>query len=272
MSLVWDSTVPAPERFTLVALADRADEEGECWPSIPTLARKCRTGESTVRRHIKSLQVMGVLSVAHRLNNSSVYRISLARLRELIDPSESDTPCQIDTPPQGETSQIEHPSQSEQCTPPNLSSDPSQSERLSIRDTSVDPPVRIEPDPADGFLLTVDGLAAGGVEAEFEIWWKQWPRKIAKPKALESYRKARKKKIPAELLLSTASQQLAAWRAMGRDKDKIPHGATWLNQERWNDEVEKPKFRVIDNPASPWDGVRVETGGSPWSEWIDRSS
>lgn len=163
MSLVWDSTVRAPERFTLLALADRADEDGICWPSVPTLARKCRTGESTIRRHLKALAGLGVLRVKHRSNDSSVYQIVLSQLRQLVDaeeqrdPSQSDSPsqsdrgrrgrkssrpnpCQIDTPSQsGRGAQSDSPSQIEQSTPPNLSSDPSQIGRQYISDPSVDP-------------------------------------------------------------------------------------------------------------------------------------
>ncbi|MFC5992902.1 helix-turn-helix domain-containing protein [Pseudonocardia hispaniensis] len=139
MSLVWDSTVPAPERFTLLALADRADEDGRCWPSIGTLAQKCCTGESTVRRHLAALEQQRVITVQRRFNASSLYTISLDRLRELAadnkTPSQSDTPssqsdrgCQSDTP-----------SQSERTPPVKLSGPPSQSEHLSIIDPSVDP-------------------------------------------------------------------------------------------------------------------------------------
>lgn len=144
MSLVWDSKVPMPERFTLIALADRADEDGKCWPSVKTLASKCCTGESTIRRHLVALQASGVLTVEHRFNSSSLYTISLPRLRELaaVTPSQSDTPSQSGRGSRSGTT----PSQSERTPPPNLSGPPSQSERLSISDSSVDPSV-IPPAP-----------------------------------------------------------------------------------------------------------------------------
>lgn len=141
MAMVWESTVPAPERFTLLALADRADEDGRCWPSIPTLAKKCRTGESTIRRHLASLRTLGAISIEQRWNNSSVYTISLPKLRELTDvepPSQLDTPHQIDrgfqigTPPEIDTP-------TDLAPPPNLSATPSQSERLSVIDPSTQP-------------------------------------------------------------------------------------------------------------------------------------
>lgn len=142
MSMVWDSTVPAPERFTLLALADRADEDGRCWPSIPRLAQKCRTGESTVRRHLTALRSLGVITIEQRWNNSSVYTINLPKLRDLVDnedPSQSDTPSQSDR-----GSQPDRGAQSD--TPLQIERTPSQSERLSIKETPTTP-TSSEPEP-----------------------------------------------------------------------------------------------------------------------------
>lgn len=104
MSLVWDSDVQAPERFTLLALADRADEDGKCWPSVKWLARKCQTSERTIRRHIGWLETERLIKRSLRVNDSSMYVIQLAALRRRKlpeienDPCQSDTPGQIDTP------------------------------------------------------------------------------------------------------------------------------------------------------------------------------
>lgn len=37
-------------------LYDRANRDGECWPSIPTIARELKLSESTVRRAIQDLK------------------------------------------------------------------------------------------------------------------------------------------------------------------------------------------------------------------------
>ena len=36
-----------------IYLADRANKEGECWPSIPTIARDLKLSQSTVRRALR---------------------------------------------------------------------------------------------------------------------------------------------------------------------------------------------------------------------------
>lgn len=61
MSLVWELTLPDSEKLVLLALADCADDEGVCWPSIATLARKCTKSERTVQCCIRSLEQRGHL-------------------------------------------------------------------------------------------------------------------------------------------------------------------------------------------------------------------
>jgi hypothetical protein len=128
---------------------------------------------------------------------------------------------------------------------------------------------------ADALTLTEITPPAPDEDAEFETWWKTWPRKDAKADARKAYKAARRKKVPAELLLNAAAEQLAAWKAGGKEAQFIPYGATWLRGERYNDEVERPKFTVITNSASPWEGMRIPNGQaprSPWSEDMGRTS
>lgn len=148
---------------------------------------------------------------------------------------------------------------------------------VTVPPTRPDPTRNYTPTPVgstsgfDDFLITADA-ATVRAESDFETFWRQWPRKDAKKAARSAYEKARRNKIPAAHLLSSAAQQIAAWRATGRPKDKIPYGASWLNGERWNDEVEKPRFTVITNEESPWSGYRIENSDSPWAADMGRSS
>lgn len=103
-------------------------------------------------------------------------------------------------------------------------------------------------------------------DAEFESWWAVWPRKVAKQAGLKAYRAARRKKAPAALLLTRAAEQAAAWDAEGKKIKYIPHAATWLNEGRYADKVERPKFKVIHNDQSPWDGIAIPTSESPWAQ------
>lgn len=80
-----------------------------------------------------------------------------------------------------------------------------------------------------------------GVEPPgFESFWKAYPRKVGKGAARRAWKKIKAPltKLP-EILHSIETQKTSSeWsRENGR---YIPHPATWLNQERWSDEIIQP--------------------------------
>lgn len=67
----------------------------------------------------------------------------------------------------------------------------------------------------------------------FDLFWSAYPRKTAKAVALRAFVKAiQKAPLQAMLDAVAAQKQSDQWR-----RGVIPHAATWLNQERWNDEL-----------------------------------
>jgi DNA-binding IscR family transcriptional regulator len=64
MAYAWkDGPMDSNARYVYLALADYANEAGEAYPSLPTIIRKTRLSESTVRRSIQALEVEGWLKV-----------------------------------------------------------------------------------------------------------------------------------------------------------------------------------------------------------------
>ena len=51
-------------------LANMADENNECWPAIPTIARDVKLSESTVRRAIQDLREAGLVETTRRYRES----------------------------------------------------------------------------------------------------------------------------------------------------------------------------------------------------------
>jgi hypothetical protein len=83
----------------------------------------------------------------------------------------------------------------------------------------------------------------------FENFWSQYPKKVGKLTAKRSWEK-----------LSLDNQQKALeaivehrkyWAAKGTDWEFIPHASTWLNQERFEDElvIEQKENK---RPPLPW--------------------
>lgn len=82
------------------------------------------------------------------------------------------------------------------------------------------------------------------LDAEFETFYSQYPRKIAPAKARQAYRAARKK--------ATLNDILAGLDTYKRTKPAYAdwaHPSTWLNGERWLDAADEP-------PADPWEAFR----------------
>lgn len=62
-------------------LADRANKDGICWPSIPTISKDLKLSESTTRRAIDDLRKAGLVKTEQRYrenggNSSLTFYIS----------------------------------------------------------------------------------------------------------------------------------------------------------------------------------------------------
>jgi len=77
------------------------------------------------------------------------------------------------------------------------------------------------------------------LEADFSFFWTIYPKKQGKKEALKAYIKARKKASRDELLEALREVKQKDWR--NRELQYVPHASTWLNQERWTDEVQEQK-------------------------------
>lgn len=75
MTAVWSVQLPHTDKLVLLALADNANDEGTCWPSINTLRGKCGMDERTVRRVIDRLEAAGHLTQVHYLGRSSTFTV-----------------------------------------------------------------------------------------------------------------------------------------------------------------------------------------------------
>lgn len=85
-------------KLVLLKLADNANDQGECWPSIPYLAATCEMAERSVQNHIKWLHEHGFLWVERRKSKngghqSNIYHLTLERrLRSPLEEDENDEP------------------------------------------------------------------------------------------------------------------------------------------------------------------------------------
>lgn len=120
------------------------------------------------------------------------------------------------------------------------------------KDSNVPPPpadllATIE-QPNGNQMSAQDKVSKGKVSKEkvlslFEEFWKEYPNKTAKKKALESWVRIFKEVPNIELADALAAQVMSGLAKAKKSSqwtknngDFVPHPTTWLNQERWNDE------------------------------------
>lgn len=72
----------------------------------------------------------------------------------------------------------------------------------------------------------------------FEAFWKAYPKKVGKAIARRSFERV---KVPAETLIAAVNAQKQSQQWTKDNGQYIPNPATWLNQGRWEDELEPPK-------------------------------
>lgn len=127
----------------------------------------------------------------------------------------------------------------------------------------------VSPSEKSGESLTVEtvGMATGSetrelpsmtlTEQRFEELWKAYPRRVGKQAALTAFKKI---KPTAELFTRILAAIGAARRTEQWQRENgryIPNPATWLNQGRWDDEIEVVKQNAEHRGTELNDGKPV---------------
>lgn len=81
-----------------------------------------------------------------------------------------------------------------------------------------------------------NNISSKDLEEEFEVIWKEYPRKQGKSNALKSYIKARKKSTTYEEVLIGLEKYVNYITIEKIQPQYIKQGSTWFNQECWNDD------------------------------------
>jgi len=98
MSLCWPlQGMSGPQKAVLISLADNANDEGVCWPSVARIAERTCLAERTVQGAIKWLGQAGILSIRERMGRSTMYTLTPA---SYAPPQESHPAGDAPPPPQ----------------------------------------------------------------------------------------------------------------------------------------------------------------------------
>ncbi len=98
-----------------------------------------------------------------------------------------------------------------------------------VEEKRIDPPYS----PPQG-----DGVSATSIEDEFnDDFWPNVPTKVGKGAARKAYAQARKKATAEAIVAGLAAYRAYEAKRKRQSDYRALHPATWLNGERWTDEI-----------------------------------
>lgn len=168
--------------MVLLALCDNANDQGECYPSVPMLAIKCSLSERSVQQHIHDLETAGSVSREMRTGRSTLYRIHSSK----FTPADS-APRKICTP------QNLHPTPADSAPPPPQPLHPTPATAAPI--TIIEPSIESSGTITSSSLVVVPAkprtvkAKPGAWSEDFEAIWPLYPRKpgMSKADALKAF-------------------------------------------------------------------------------------
>jgi len=276
MARVWEcSSHSGAELLMLVAIADFADDEGRAYPSISTLATKCRTKPRYAMVLLEALRRSGELEVHKNAGavgqggRTNLYRIALDRLSgsaEVVNPSAQLYSGEVvnqgahlsgEVVNQGASLAMDgvaHPGAPLEAQAVNPGAVVNQSAVVHQGSGSSEPGFREvvnqgapkpsmnrqePPSLARSRAQTQTRKGPERIKTEhalFAEFYAAYPRKVAKPAALKAFNTLDPDRDTLKAMLAAiAAQGLADRCAAGEDR-YVPHPATWLNGRRWEDQ------------------------------------
>lgn len=240
MRRVWkESKQSGSYLLLLLAIADFANDDGEAYPAVSTLAKHCRMTTRNANHLLAVLKVSGELEV--RLNEgprgTNVYRVRVGQQHRepLKPPSAQDRPGPLSTASPLNPEAPFSPVSGFTSKPPSFTSESAFPKPLTP--PSDEPPLNRQEPPL----------------RSFEAFWSMYPRKAGKKPAAAAFARMKPSAQQLEQML-TALRWQCATETWTKDGGKyIPHPTTWLNQERWRDEPPigaKPASSLRDSWAT----------------------
>lgn len=220
MTRVWElSQHCGSDLLMLLAIADFSDDNGNAYPSVPTLAEKCRMTPRNANLILANLKKSGELVVKQNEGpkGTNRYMIRLQTPEARFTPEESFTLKPVSSTPEAGFPKplkptSDEPSENHQ-EPSTHAHDAKKPHRLRSPSASVS--------ADDGF-------------AEF---WNQYPKKVAKTQALKAWKKIKPTGQMLADLMAGLERQKAGEQWQKDGGQFIPYPASWLTGRRWEDET-----------------------------------
>lgn len=85
-------------------------------------------------------------------------------------------------------------------------------------------------------IISLFPISSCGPSRGFDLWFSSYPRRVAKAESLKAYTQQLLNGFSPEDMLNGAVRFAEMCKRTGVERNFIPHPATWLRGERWQDE------------------------------------
>lgn len=205
--------LPSTQKFVLVALADYADEAGQCFPSHNKTAERVGASRSTVRRAIKQLMEQGYLTYTREQRKDGTFTSNRYSLNLGREWGHSEPGWAAGEPRWGH-------------------SEPTLGSPVNQQEPSVNP------------QRTITAHKHAQAPDPFNEFWEVYPRKKEKKRAQAAWKSAVKRE-PAEGIIAAAKNYAQERKNVKDGEQFTKHASTWLNNDCWED------YRTSTVKASP---------------------
>ena len=210
MAQIWESgPEQQAERFVLLALADFANDSGECWPSVDRIAEKTCMKERGVRQILRRLEASGWLSteVGGGRHGCNQYRINPAQHAPFNGEKPGTTCPPAPHAPRHETTETRH--------------------------ETAQNPAPHAPEPSR--TIKNHQKTSSTRQNRFDEFWAVYPKKVGKPAAKKNFDRAVKAGADPGEIIAGANRYAVS--VAGKESGFIKHPQGWLTDGRWSDEV-----------------------------------
>tara|TARA_R110000751_G_scaffold307640_1_gene430303 strand:- start:4268 stop:4981 length:714 start_codon:yes stop_codon:yes gene_type:complete len=231
-----DQDVPPTPSHVLLVLANYADQDGVCWPSVATIARKTRLSERGVQKALRVLEGEGL--IAAQPDRRVLGRGSSIRYRLQLRKGAPDSPITA------ERVNDVHPDDGSRGERGSEKGEPrsGKGERGAPKPSRTIKNHQLPPIPP--------ASRGAGARKAFERFWAKYPRKVAQAAARREWDKAIANGAdPEDIIDGVIVATSMAWLDMREGGRFCPHPSSWLRSARWLDNLE-PDAEPEADPAA----------------------
>ena len=261
--------LPTGVKFTLVALADEADDDGVIWIGTKNVAGKVDKSRSAVSRHVSRLETCGLIEISKQYNLEgqqvrNLYRLQLHIYygRQRVSRNDQGVSQNATPPSQNETGPPQNgttPVAKQDTGVPKRDSSPPPSLKTSLpnEEGDIDLPVKFKGPEWWQILISIGGTADKRLKSGRYGRCQRW---------------LTRKGISEDQAERTAIDLKAKWGAKIGDRRPWPYKDVWATFQKWV--IREPSAKAIaeDIPEDPQQLVTVTSvdgAADVWSQVLD---